>query len=162
MENKPSKNEQGSLQTFADAFYDKVNFMFQRRGMLDPAGESRIELSPDEIAFVASAFTDNFIDTPDMIEISMLHPSTDGIDMTDDRGVMVITQHEDYDSIYGYLYTICAYSKVSGMFVTKDVRQSPKDYQAPERGDSKTITLHDDAPLDESERAALMAMISKL
>lgn len=162
MEDTPKQSEQERLQSYADDVYSKMNFIFQRRGMLHPSGESRMELSPDEVTFVASAFTDNFIDAPDMIEISMLHPATDGISTDDDRGVMVITQHEDLDSIYSYLYTICAHSNVSGMFVTKDVRQSPKDYQAPERGDSKTITLHDDAPLDESERSALMAMISKL
>lgn len=161
MENAPNQSEQERLQAYANDFYNKVNFMFQRRGMLDASGESRIELNPDEIAFVASAFTDNFIDTPDTIEIAMLYPTTDGTDMSNARGVMIIAQHESNDSIYSSLYTISAYCEIAGMSVTKDVLRSPKDHGNSEQ-ELEAEAIHDDAPLDESERIMLMTLISKL
>lgn len=165
MEQRPQLNEQEQLRKYAVELYGKVDFMFQRRGIYNAANDDsrygELNLDPAEVEFVSSAFVDNFVDAPSSIEITLLGNTADS------RGVLVITQHEDHDSIYSFLYTVCVDDEQHGSYVTKDVRRSSKEYGVNEHGIAdniylRTETIYDDSPTDQSERNALMELINKL
>lgn len=167
MENVSDQSNQERLQSYVNDFYRKVDFLFQRRRVTNADGNATINLNDTEIKFVASVFTDNFIDAPDTIEITLVASVIDHANIANDRGVLVVTEHADHDSVYSSLYTICAHNEAVGPFISKDVHRSPIERQANPNGPrgnrfAEIETIHDDAPLDESERDALMAMISKL
>lgn len=158
MEKASNQGECLQLQSYTNEMHGRVNFLFQRRRINTSTFEPRLELTDTEIKFVASAFTENFMDAPDMVEITLVdddHPASD-------RGVLIITEHADHDSIYSSLYAICAHNNAVGPFATKDVRRIPADFQPSEDTAHKVEVIHDDTPVDESERNALMKMIQKL
>ena len=165
MEQRPQLSEQEQLRKYAVDMYGKVDFLFQRRGIYDASNDNsrygELNLDHKEVQFVSSAFVENFMDAPSAIEITLLGNTTDS------RGVLVITQHEDHDSIYSFLYTICVDDQQHGSYVTKDVRRSSRERSVNEYGIAdnlylKTETIYDDSPTDQSERDALMELINRL
>lgn len=158
MENVSNRSPQEQLHSYAHELYRRAHFLFQRRQAVNANSDATFDLNDDEVAFVAPAFIDNFLDAPDAIEITLLDGEGEA---SNNKGVLVITEHEDHDSIYSALYMVSARANASETFVTKEVRRLPKE-TPPEDAAHKAETFFEDVPLDESERTALMAMISKL
>jgi hypothetical protein len=177
MERTPHEDKYLELEKYAGELFDAVDFMFVRRGVLSKTGDTpanrygELILSHKDLKDldgVSEAFTDNFIDPPTSVEISLLGLNPNQHPEATTGGLMIITTTDDVESECITIYTIWfTATGAENIQVTKDTSRRPKLQDSQPIGllinpDYMSEKIFTDAPIDQSERAALRAMIEKL